>query len=376
MNAGRWYPGQVQLSDGRTVILGGYTDAGAGRRCPNQDLEVFRPLRQSGGVGSLAVKPSAQRRTGLYPHLFTLPPRGSCWPDPPKTDSAVLRTDDFTWREYPRLPFSRVGGNAVLDPGPSWGSWQVTEIGGYDGARTGTRTGISTAVPRRSPGRQASVGQKRLAGRPVAERPALLPEHGPLAGRLNGRRGRRHRQDGRRWQSTRSTPRGLQRQVEGGRPRREGVASGARPDRGSRLSLDCPAAAEWTGVVGGRREAPPWSPMGATRSRTPRRSTRRHTCSRARGQRIASAPKAGFAGATRLRYGSRRDRPRGLGSARRPRHHHARRRLDPARGQSWRSVGGTPAASTWPPRRARAWRRPGTTCCSSGTRGSPRSPRG
>ncbi len=133
MNAGRWYPGQVQLSDGRTVLLGGYTDAAPGG-VPNRDLEVFTAAEQPGGAGSLALEPSAQRRTGLYPHLFTLPDSRVLLAGPGVTDTAVLRTGDFTWREYPRLPFNRAGGNAVLDPAPSWGSWQVTEIGGYDGS--------------------------------------------------------------------------------------------------------------------------------------------------------------------------------------------------------------------------------------------------
>ena len=42
MNAGRWYPGQVELPDGRTVVLGGYTDEAPGGVF-NRDLEVFTP---------------------------------------------------------------------------------------------------------------------------------------------------------------------------------------------------------------------------------------------------------------------------------------------------------------------------------------------
>jgi hypothetical protein len=131
MNAGRWYPGQVELADGRTVVLGGYTDQAPGGLF-NRDLEVFTPAQQPGGVGSVTLEPSARRRTALYPHLFTLPDSSVLLAGPGRSDYAVLQPDSFTWEEYPRLPDNRIGGNAVLNPGPSWGSWQVTQIGGYD----------------------------------------------------------------------------------------------------------------------------------------------------------------------------------------------------------------------------------------------------
>jgi hypothetical protein len=131
MIAGRWYPGQVELSDGRTVVLGGFTQQAPGGIL-NRNLEVFTPAQQPGGLGSLTLEASARRQTSLYPHLFTLPDSSVLLAGPGRYDSAVLRTPSFTWVEYPRLSRERVGGNAVLDPGPPWGSWQVTEIGGYD----------------------------------------------------------------------------------------------------------------------------------------------------------------------------------------------------------------------------------------------------
>jgi hypothetical protein len=131
MNSGRWYPGQVELADGRTVILGGYTDEAPGNIFGDK-LEVFRPAGELGRVGSLALQPSAERETALYPHLITLPDGNVLLAGPGRTDSARLRTTDFTWTEYPRLPRGRTGGNAVLNPGSAAGSWQVTQIGGYD----------------------------------------------------------------------------------------------------------------------------------------------------------------------------------------------------------------------------------------------------
>jgi hypothetical protein len=80
----------------------------------------------------MTLEPSGQRRTALYPHLFTLPDSNVLLAGPGRSDSARLRTADFTWQEYPRLPEHRIGGNAVLAPGPPSGSWRVTQVGGYD----------------------------------------------------------------------------------------------------------------------------------------------------------------------------------------------------------------------------------------------------
>jgi len=131
MNAGRWYPGQVELADGRTVVLGGLSDQPPGG-IYNRDLEVFTAAQQAGGVGSLTLEPSGQRRTGLYPHLFTLPDSSVLLVGPGRADSAVLQPSTFTWQEYPLAAKARIGGNAVLDPGSPSGSWQVTTIGGID----------------------------------------------------------------------------------------------------------------------------------------------------------------------------------------------------------------------------------------------------
>jgi hypothetical protein len=131
LNSGHWYPGQVELADGRTVILGGFTHEAPGGIL-GRDLEVFTPAASPGGVGSLALQPSAQRRTALYPHLITLPDSSVLLAGPGRSDSARLRTTDFTWIEYPHAPQGRTGGNAVLNPGSASGSWQVTQIGGYD----------------------------------------------------------------------------------------------------------------------------------------------------------------------------------------------------------------------------------------------------
>lgn len=159
LNAGRWYPGQEELPGGRTVVLGGYTGEPPGGII-NRDLEVFTPASQPGGVGSLALMPSAERQTGLYPHLFTLPNSNVLLAGPGRSDSAVLRTSSFTWQELPLPSQARTGGNAVLDPGPSSGSWRVTQIGGYPNWEDAQGTRPATASTETINAKYAGQGWK------------------------------------------------------------------------------------------------------------------------------------------------------------------------------------------------------------------------
>ena len=184
MNAGRWYPGQVELADGRTVILGGLSDQAPGG-IYNRDLEVFTPAQESGGVGSVTLEPSGQRRTGLYPHLFTLPDSSVLLVGPGRSDSAVLQPSTFTWQNYPLAAKGRVGGNAVLDPGPPSGSWQVTEIGGYDLNVTdaqGTHPATaSTATLNAQPGAVGWKGAPSLNVPRSYQNTVLLPDRSMVA---------------------------------------------------------------------------------------------------------------------------------------------------------------------------------------------------
>jgi hypothetical protein len=184
MNAGRWYPGQVELADGRTVVLGGLSDQPPGGLY-NRDLEVFTPAQQPGAVGSLTVEPSGQRRTGLYPHLFTLPDSSVLLVGPGRSDSAVLQPSNFTWQDYPLASKGRIGGNAVLDPGTPSGSWRVTAIGGYDQNVTDAQgTHPATASIATLNARPGSIGWK---GAPPLNVPrsyqntVLLPDRSMVA---------------------------------------------------------------------------------------------------------------------------------------------------------------------------------------------------
>ena len=179
MNAGRWYPGQVELADGRTVILGGLSDQAPGG-IYNRDLEVFTAAQQPGGVGSLTLEPSGRRRTGLYPHLFTLPDSSVLLVGPGRSDSAVLQPGTFTWQEYPLAVKGRIGGNAVLDPGSPSGSWQVTTIGGFDQTVTdaqGTHPALaSTATLNAHPGEVGWKGGPPLNVPRSYQNTVLLPD--------------------------------------------------------------------------------------------------------------------------------------------------------------------------------------------------------
>ena len=91
--------------------------------------------------------------------------------------------------------------------------------------------------------------------------------------------------------------------------------------------------------------------------------------------RIVSAPNEPALG-RRVRSSGRVKRPRQVGSPGRAEHHHARRRLHPAGGQAGGSStyeGGIRLAA---PPSAQTSHRPVTTCSSSSTRASPRSPPG
>ena len=58
MAQGRWYPGQMMLPDGRTVILSGLSDEPPGGAETNS-VEIFNPPATIGGQGT--VDPAAER---------------------------------------------------------------------------------------------------------------------------------------------------------------------------------------------------------------------------------------------------------------------------------------------------------------------------
>jgi hypothetical protein len=145
MRHGRWYPTQVELADGRTVIVSGEREEAPGGET-NTELEVFTPSPTRGGIGSMSYHPSGDRLIPLYPHAFTLP-NGNVFTGAPG-HPGILDTNDFTWGTVPPPAQWRDAAGAVLVPDGPDGSTSVMQVGGVsytepqvDGASLATATG-------------------------------------------------------------------------------------------------------------------------------------------------------------------------------------------------------------------------------------------
>jgi hypothetical protein len=149
MGHGRWYPSQVELADGRTVILSGFTEEPPGG-VDNREVEVFTPGAGRQSVGSMGLYPSAERLISAYPHAYLLPD-GDVLMGGPGTplESAILDVGSFTWRQLDGFSRNRYAGTGVLLPGGPDGSYRAIQLGGYDDNTpqdpTGTRPATATA---------------------------------------------------------------------------------------------------------------------------------------------------------------------------------------------------------------------------------------
>ncbi len=141
MEDGRWYPSQVLLGDGRTPIIGGYTDTpspGSERATDSQVAEIYKASADNGGQGSVnTIADDPDFRTALYPHLFTLPNNRVLLAGPAAGDSARLSFDPGQPAGRLDIPSppdgaNRIGGTAVLRTTSPRGGWTATQFGGYD----------------------------------------------------------------------------------------------------------------------------------------------------------------------------------------------------------------------------------------------------
>jgi hypothetical protein len=130
---GRWYPTLTLLPDGRVVIVGGLDSSGGGGS-NNPDVEVFTPSPDPNGVGAIERKPSAARTFGLYPHLLLVPGGKLLLAGPGRTDTALLDTASWTWRDVTDLPVRREWGSATLLPGGPGGPTKLMLNGGSNTA--------------------------------------------------------------------------------------------------------------------------------------------------------------------------------------------------------------------------------------------------
>ena len=125
---GRWYPSQVLLADGRTLVVSGFSDDPPGRVL-NDGHEIYDPETNS---FTLLDSPDQRRATALYPHLFTMPDGKVLLAGPSRGDSAIFDPGNLAdpWTDLPQLTSHRVYGNAVLLPEGPTGSTKVAAIGG------------------------------------------------------------------------------------------------------------------------------------------------------------------------------------------------------------------------------------------------------
>jgi hypothetical protein len=145
MRGGRWYPSQLLLGDGRTLILGGYEEGQPGGLY-NPDLEVFMSPGSRNGIGSVRQEPSGDRVTGLYPRLFTLPSGDVLLAGPNPEDSAILRVGSLTWQDLPPFSRYREGGSVVMMPAGPAGASTAAQFGGFDFTRDEEPDGDFPAV--------------------------------------------------------------------------------------------------------------------------------------------------------------------------------------------------------------------------------------
>jgi hypothetical protein len=144
MRQGRWYPTQVELADGRTVVVAGYDESGSGTW--NEDLEVFAPATTRGARGQLTLHAAGRIKTGSYPHLFALPDGKALLAghddSGDSAQAAVLdpsRLDDAgasAWSSIDPIPWWAKASQAALLLGEPGDTPRVTVIGGYGSYNT------------------------------------------------------------------------------------------------------------------------------------------------------------------------------------------------------------------------------------------------
>jgi len=148
MRQGRWYPSQLLMPDGRTLIMSGLDDK-AGR--PNRNLELYTPpapgatqgaislLGPAGLMGTAGMPPE---QSDTYPHLFWMPSGRALVAGANPVDTWFLEApgpqNRFAWTDGPNPGARRAWANGVLLPDPSGRSTRVMKIGGGDGPASAT----------------------------------------------------------------------------------------------------------------------------------------------------------------------------------------------------------------------------------------------
>jgi hypothetical protein len=164
MEHGRWYPSQLLLPDGRTLILSGFDESGGGYNSTNKQVEVFTPSASLDGQGSISVLgerggDQTPPDGGLYPHTFVMPSGRAMVAGPDPNDSWYLNDpggdltdwDNFAWDELgapaPGVSRQRLYGTGVLmppPPGDTEPSDRVALIGGDDRTEAGNGPAVAS----------------------------------------------------------------------------------------------------------------------------------------------------------------------------------------------------------------------------------------
>ncbi len=125
---GRWYPTQVLLGDGRTLVVSGLTEDPPGGLL-NDAPEIYNT---DTNAFTLLETPEQRRDMALYPHLFTMPDGTVLLAGPAQGDSEIFDPANLAnpWTDLPPLATRRDGANAILLPDGTDGSTTVAAIGG------------------------------------------------------------------------------------------------------------------------------------------------------------------------------------------------------------------------------------------------------
>ena len=100
MNYPRWYPTNVEMSDGTTIVLSGHDTTG---RNSVAQAESYNPTTGQWTVlPSTANDPNGTASNLLYPRLFLLP-NGLLWQGPPDLGSFLYNPTKQTWQQSAKM---------------------------------------------------------------------------------------------------------------------------------------------------------------------------------------------------------------------------------------------------------------------------------
>lgn len=143
MNQGRWYPSQLQLPDGRTVIIAGLpeTTDPDGPKFANTEIEIYSPDGSLQRLQNFRIdgEPGNPQLIGQYPHTWWMASGHALIAGPRLSDSWLFNPpapgkDDASWTPLDPLP----GGHrlwatgALLPGGPGAGATKAILFGGSD----------------------------------------------------------------------------------------------------------------------------------------------------------------------------------------------------------------------------------------------------